>query len=103
MARAGYMPLRARGPRASAVVAFRRSHRGEHVIVAVPRLIERSVSGAGWPTQTFWADTEVRVPSRVRTWTHLLTDEPIAFEQPGRASLSRLTVNWPWVILYGSE
>jgi (1->4)-alpha-D-glucan 1-alpha-D-glucosylmutase len=103
MAEAAYLPLRARGARAAAIVAFRRTHARDHLIVVVPRLIERSVSSAGWPTDTFWANTEVGVPPRVRTWRHLLTDESIVFERPGRAPLSQLTVNWPWVILYGSE
>ena len=103
MAKAGYTPLRAQGSTAAAVVAFRRTHGAEHVIVAVPRLVERSVSGLGWPVHAFWADTEVRVPSRVRTWTHLLSDERISLDRPGRAPLSSLTSRWPWVILYGSE
>jgi len=103
MAKAGYTPMNAHGARATAVVAFRRTAGREHLIVAVPRLIERSVSGSGWPTGAFWGDTEIRVPTRVRPWRHLLTDEPISFERPGRAPLSSLTVNWPWVILYGTE
>jgi (1->4)-alpha-D-glucan 1-alpha-D-glucosylmutase len=103
MAKAGYTPVNAHGARAAAVVAFRRTAGREHLIVAMPRLIERSVSGAGWPTDEFWGDTEIRVPTRVRTWRNLLTDEPISFERPGRAPLSSLTVNWPWVILYGTE
>jgi (1->4)-alpha-D-glucan 1-alpha-D-glucosylmutase len=103
MATAAYTPLRARGARAATVIAFRRTYRGQHVIVAVPRLIERSVSAAGWPIGAFWVDTELRLPSRVRTWTHLLSNEPIGFEQPGRAPLSLLTAAWPWVVLYGTE
>jgi (1->4)-alpha-D-glucan 1-alpha-D-glucosylmutase len=103
MARARYTPLRARGTRASAVVAFRRTYGTDHVIVAVPRLIERSMSGVGWPIHDFWADTDVRVPPRVRTWTNLLSQEPITLDRAGRAPLAALTSHWPWVVLYGRE
>src|SRR5262249_11133234 len=70
IARASYVPLRARGRRSSASVAFRRTYNREHLVVAVPRLIERSHIDAGWPAGPhFWTDTEIRLPTRVRTWT----------------------------------
>jgi (1->4)-alpha-D-glucan 1-alpha-D-glucosylmutase len=104
IARAGYLPLRARGTRASASVAFRRTHNREHVIVAVPRLVERSIIDAGWPAgSAFWSDTELRLPSRVLQWTNLLSGHVISFEHSRPALLGELTSSWPWVVLYGHE
>jgi len=104
MARAGYFPLRARGARASAAVAFRRTFARAHVLVAVPRLVDRAALGAGWPTGgAFWSDTELRVPPRVRSWTNVLTGEQVVLERAGRAPLATLTERWPWVVLYGGE
>jgi (1->4)-alpha-D-glucan 1-alpha-D-glucosylmutase len=104
MARAGYFPIRARGARASAAVAFRRTRARAHVLVAVPRLVDRAALAAGWPTgEAFWADTALRVPPRVRVWTNVLTGEELTLEQRARAPLASLTERWPWVVLYGSE
>ena len=104
MSRAGYVPIRARGARAPAIVAFRRTYRRQHVVVAVPRLVERSASAAGWPAGSeFWRETELRVPSRVREWKNVLTGCEVRFDQPARAPLAGLTEGWPWVVLYGSE
>jgi (1->4)-alpha-D-glucan 1-alpha-D-glucosylmutase len=104
MARSGYLPVRARGARASAVIAFRRTFAHAHLIVAVPRLVDRTTLAAGWPTgASFWTDSELRVPLRVRTWTHVLTGEEVALERPGRARLASLMERWPWVVLYGYE
>jgi (1->4)-alpha-D-glucan 1-alpha-D-glucosylmutase len=104
MARAGYVPIRARGARASAAVAFRRTSARSHLIVAVPRLVDRATLGAGWPTgPSFWADTELAVPTRVRAWTNVITGDEIVLDRPARASLASLTERWPWVVLYGSE
>jgi malto-oligosyltrehalose synthase len=104
MARAGYRPIRARGAHASAVVAFRRTFARSHLIVAVPRLVDRAAFAAGWPTgESFWTDTELRVPLRVRSWINVLTGEDVAFERPARAPLALLTNDSPWVVLYGFE
>jgi len=104
MTQAGYVPIRASGVRASALVAFRRSFEREHVIVAVPRLVERAAIAAGWPTGPgFWGDTELRVPSRVRQWVSPLTGDTFSLENPARAKLTQLADTWPWVVLYGVE
>ena len=104
MSKATYVPIRARGARAPAIVAFRRTYQRQHVVVGVPRLVERSLIAAGWPAGSdFWRDTELRVPSRVREWRNVLTGCTTRFDQPGRASLARLTEGWPWVVLYGCE
>jgi len=104
MTRAGYVPIRARGARASAAVAFRRTCARSHLIVVVPRLVDRTAIAAGWPTGlSFWGDTELRVPMRVRTWTHVLTGEQVTFERPARAPLALLTERCPWVVLDGRE
>ena len=104
MARAGYVPIRARGARASAAVAFRRTYARSHLIVAVPRLVDRAAIAAGWPTGlSFWGDTELRVPMRVRTWTNVLTADEVTFERSARAPLALLTERCPWVVLFGRE
>jgi len=104
MARAGYVPIRARGARASAAVAFRRTSSRSHLIVVVPRLVDRAAITAGWPTGlSFWDNTELRVPRRVRAWTNVLSGEHVTLERPARAPLGSLTERWPWLVLYGSE
>src|SRR5262245_52321760 len=104
MASAGYVPLRARGDRGAALVAFRRTLGGTHVVVAVPRLVEPSAAAAGWPAgASFWGSTELRVPSRVREWRNLFTDQAVVLERPAIAPLAQLTERWPWVVLWGSD
>jgi (1->4)-alpha-D-glucan 1-alpha-D-glucosylmutase len=103
MARARYMPIRARGERASAVVSFRRTFGREHVIVAVPRLVSRSKQMEGWPTGGFWEDTYLRVPAHVRVWSDVLSVKPVTLERMARAPLAELTTVWPWLVLYGRE
>ena len=104
MARAGYVPIRARGARASAALAFRRAFARAHLLVAVPRLVDRAAVAAGWPTgAAFWADTELGVSPRVRVWTNVLSGEELTLERRARAPLASLTERWPWVVLYGCE
>jgi (1->4)-alpha-D-glucan 1-alpha-D-glucosylmutase len=102
MSRASYAPLRTRGPRASSLVAFRRTFGNEHVVVAVPRFVEQSALRGEWPdSRTFWADTELRVPSQVRCWTNLLSGRPVVVERAARARVASLAGVWPWVVLHG--
>ncbi|HEX8663166.1 MAG TPA: malto-oligosyltrehalose synthase [Beijerinckiaceae bacterium] len=75
-----YQPLEAEGGRARNVLAFRRSHGGEDLIVAVPRLVAGTGSGTGAGTGNrngfatdlnpavgdFWGDTVLRVPAGAR-------------------------------------
>lgn len=103
MARARYMPIRARGERASAVVSFRRTFGREHVIVVVPRLVSRSRQMEVWPTGGFWEDTYLRVPAHVRVWSDVLGVKPVTLERTSRAPLAELTTVWPWLVLYGRE
>jgi hypothetical protein len=74
------------------------------VVVVVPRLVERSVVAAGWPVSaTFWADTQLRLPPRVREWTNLLSSQRVSFARPAHVPLAELTASWPWLVLYGRE
>jgi (1->4)-alpha-D-glucan 1-alpha-D-glucosylmutase len=59
-----YEPLAAEGERARHIVAFRRSGRGEDLIVAVPRLTA-SLAEAGTPPlgREIWRDTAIRAPA----------------------------------------
>src|SRR4029453_6026799 len=103
MSRGGYGALRARGTRASAVVAFERTEPQCHLVVVIPRLVERSASRCGWPIgSAFWAVTEVRIPARVSTLTNILSSKTVG---GGRswAPLSELAQRWPWVALCGRE
>ena len=103
MARGRYSPIRARGERASAVVAFRRTLAGEHFIVAVPRLVARTTGSAVWPVGSYWGDTHLRVPSHIRDWTNLLSGERVSLVPSARAPLAELATDFPWVVLYGRE
>ena len=104
LAEAGYVPIRARGVRAAALVAFRRTRGREHVIVAVPRLIERSAVAAGWPVgPAFWGDTELRVPTQVGEGSNLLEARTVYFKRPSHAPMATLGETWPWVVLHGRE
>ena len=61
-----YQPLEVEGERARQVLAFRRSHGSEDLIVAVPRLIAGSLEGGTPPFGDFWGDTVLRVPAGAR-------------------------------------
>ena len=78
MSRGDYGRLRTKGPRASSVVAFERTERQSHLVVAVPRLVERTAGKSGWPAgSAFWEDTAVRLPSSISNWTHILSGEMV--------------------------
>ncbi|HEX8168176.1 MAG TPA: malto-oligosyltrehalose synthase [Beijerinckiaceae bacterium] len=61
-----YQPLEIEGARAQNVLAFRRSHGGEDLIVAVPRLLAGALEGESPPLGGFWGDTVLRVPAGAR-------------------------------------
>jgi (1->4)-alpha-D-glucan 1-alpha-D-glucosylmutase len=103
MSRGDYGRLRARGPCASSIVAFERSERQGHLVVAVPRLVEQHAGRSGWPAgPAFWEDTVVRLPSSVASWTHILSGEVVTGHMAW-APLSKIADSWPWVVLYGRE
>jgi (1->4)-alpha-D-glucan 1-alpha-D-glucosylmutase len=103
MSRGDYGRLRARGPRAASIVAFERTEGRSHLVVAVPRLVERSAGKSGWAAgPAFWEDTAVRIPSKVGNWMHILSGEMITGHKAW-APLSEVAQSWPWVVLYGRE
>jgi (1->4)-alpha-D-glucan 1-alpha-D-glucosylmutase len=103
LARGDYERLRARGSRASSVVAFERIEGQSHLVVAVPRLVERTTGNAGWPVGAgFWEDTKVRLPSSVSNWMHILSGEMVTGRKAW-APLSEIAKSLPWVVLYGRE
>jgi (1->4)-alpha-D-glucan 1-alpha-D-glucosylmutase len=103
MSRGDYGRLRTKGPRGSSVVAFERTERQSHLVVAVPRLVERSSGKSGWPAgSAFWEDTAVRLSSNVSNWTHILSGEMVTGHKAW-APLSEIAQSWPWVVLYGRE
>jgi (1->4)-alpha-D-glucan 1-alpha-D-glucosylmutase len=106
MARATYRPLRVRGRGTSAVVAFARSWQSKHIVVVVPRLIERPVVERGWPAgEPFWADTQVRIPSSADSWIDLWSGERVSTRAASWLPLSEMsepagrTHPWPWIVL----
>jgi (1->4)-alpha-D-glucan 1-alpha-D-glucosylmutase len=102
--RGRYSWLRARGRRAASVVAFERTERQCHLVVVVPRLVERSTSRCGWPVgSSFWAETEVRIPQVVGAWTNVLSGERVDVGRRSWIRLSDLTDSSPWVVLYGCD
>jgi (1->4)-alpha-D-glucan 1-alpha-D-glucosylmutase len=101
MARARYSPIRARGQGASLVVGFRRSFQDQHLVVAVPRLVDRELA------RTFtvdgrmhWSGAELPLPSAAIEWTNVLSGGRV--ETAGaRAPVRQLAGGSSWVVLYG--
>lgn len=73
-----YRPLAVDGPAADHVVAFERSHDGDALIVAVPRLTARlAASSAGLPLgDEVWHDTAVQLDGATTRYRDLLTGVP---------------------------
>ncbi len=101
MQRGSYVPLEAAGVRADHLCAFIRSHDEGDILVAVPRLMARLVSGVhphpvGVET---WSDTTVVLdgPARPRAWINVLSGERIE-----AASCSDGAPRLPAAELFGS-
>jgi (1->4)-alpha-D-glucan 1-alpha-D-glucosylmutase len=76
----GYQPLAADGARSRNLMAFRRSHAGEDLIVAVPRLT--AASGETPPLGgDFWGDTVLRAPPGTRR--EILSESEISCQDGG--------------------
>ena len=77
-----YTPLRTLGLRAENVVAFVRSHEGQRVAVAVPRLVTRLVAPPKFPVgRRVWAETRIQLPPG--DWKNTFTGERV---EDGRAA-----------------
>ena len=85
-----YAEAKARGVRKRNVVAIARSHRGEHVILAIPRWL----AGARAPAdaqqmQRFWARSELVLPARAPTrWTNMFTGDHLSCRTGGKPALA---------------
>ena len=100
---AGYRPLRVRGSHAASVVAFERKGFRSRVVVAVPRLTTPLPHAAGWPMgDSFWRDTEIRLPRSNGGWVNPLTGEQMVVDRPW-CRMAALTERWPWVVLARDE
>jgi (1->4)-alpha-D-glucan 1-alpha-D-glucosylmutase len=96
---AGYRALRVRGSRAASVVAFERRGPNSRVVVAVPRLTARSMTGAVALDAAFWGDTGIRLPSSDGRWSNLLAAEELVLDC-GWCQMATLSAARPWVVLY---
>lgn len=72
-----YHKLEAEGPAAAHVLAFMRSHKNQHVVVAVTRL------PATLPTAHAWGETKLIIPSVA--WTDALQGGAVAAPPVGMA------------------
>jgi (1->4)-alpha-D-glucan 1-alpha-D-glucosylmutase len=97
---AAYRPLRVRGSRSGSVVAFERKGAHSRLVVVVPRLTARP---AQWPLDdSFWGNTEVRLPASDGRWTSLLASDDVVLERPW-SRIGELDPGRPWVVLYRSR
>ena len=96
---ASYRPLRVRGARAASVVAFERRGPSSRVVVAVPRLTDRSATSAVPLDAAFWGDTEIRLPSSDGRWSNLLAGEELELNS-GWCRVTELMTARPWAVLY---
>ena len=96
---ASYRPLRVRGARATSVVAFERRGISSRVLVAVPRLTDRSATNAVPLDAAFWGDTEIRLPRSDGRWSSLLAGEDLDVNC-GWCRVAELMATRPWVVLY---
>ena len=95
-----YRPVRVRGSRSGSVVAFERRGPKSRVIVAVPRLTAASVTGGTVQLdQSFWRDTEIRLPSSDGRWSNLLAGDELVLGC-GWCRMAVLSSTRPWVVLY---
>jgi maltooligosyltrehalose synthase len=100
---AGYRPLRVRGSQAASVVAFERNGVRSRVIVAVPRLMSSWLGPEGGPVgDSFWGDTEIRLPRSNGRWFNPLTQEEMVIELPW-SRMASLTERGPWIVLARTE
>jgi (1->4)-alpha-D-glucan 1-alpha-D-glucosylmutase len=75
-ARAGYLPLQARGEHARRVCAYARTGEGARLAVVVPRLwLDLVPDGDAWPLGPLWGDARILLPEGVAAWRNVLTDE----------------------------
>ncbi|RZZ82651.1 malto-oligosyltrehalose synthase [Pseudoxanthomonas winnipegensis] len=101
-ARGDYRVLYAEGPRAGQVLAFRRQHEGQRLVVAVPRLGAEGLVDAAVPQlpADWWQDGALPVPDG--TW-HSLPDGRVLQLPSGRIPLSELFAHAPVAVLVAPE
>jgi (1->4)-alpha-D-glucan 1-alpha-D-glucosylmutase len=101
-ARGDYRVLHAEGARAEQVLAFRRQHEGQRLVVAVPRLAAEGLVDADVPQlpADWWQDGALPVPDG--TW-HCLPDGRQLQVQSGRIALSELFAHAPVAVLVAPE
>jgi (1->4)-alpha-D-glucan 1-alpha-D-glucosylmutase len=99
-----YLPVDARGARRDNVVAFVRCHRGQAVLVVVPRLLTGLIAGPGeLPLgPEVWQDTALPLPALPPRWRNVFTGEVLATEpRPGQPvlPLGRVFAHFPVALL----
>jgi (1->4)-alpha-D-glucan 1-alpha-D-glucosylmutase len=93
-AEGSYEPLAVSGEKAEHLIAFRRSHGGEALIVVVPRL----AAGLGTAVGAAWRDTRIALPETDAT--DLLRSRKIKIGETSEAALLLDTL--PLAVLYAS-
>jgi (1->4)-alpha-D-glucan 1-alpha-D-glucosylmutase len=81
-AKAGYQPLAPDGARAPHLLAFRRSHGNDQLVVAVPRLLAGLIDGETPPLGAgLWGDATLPAPAG--RWRNVVTGAEITGRQKG--------------------
>jgi (1->4)-alpha-D-glucan 1-alpha-D-glucosylmutase len=90
-----FEPLALRGAEAPRLVAFKRQRQDDVLIVAVPRLLHKSLAELDWPLgEAGWRDTRLSVPEG--RWRNLLTGS--AFISNGEVAASELLSDLPFAV-----
>ena len=92
--RGSYIPLRVKGKCKEHLMAFCRSCRDEHLVVAVP------LNTAAMPADHRWEDTRIRLPELAPLkWENLLTGEIVS--RNGKLPVKQLFQQVPFALLRG--
>jgi (1->4)-alpha-D-glucan 1-alpha-D-glucosylmutase len=95
-----YRPLRVRGDRATSIVAFERRGGDARLVVAVPRLTTPTPASSQWPVgESFWGDTEMRLPMAITPWSNVLMGKESIGERAW-CRVAELTQAAPWLVLH---
>lgn len=82
-----YLPLRVVGEHAEHVCAFMRTHQGDAMLVAAPRLMVRMVGGALPSAELRWGATHVELPDAYTSgrWRDVFSDDVVTVALPAEA------------------
>jgi (1->4)-alpha-D-glucan 1-alpha-D-glucosylmutase len=101
-----YQALDIRGSFASHLCSFARQTSKETLIAVAPRLLNKiTAGGTHLPLGERWADTAVRAPPAVQSYTNVLTGESVSVEWDAETpwlSMRQVLTNLPIALLVGA-